>query len=235
MAVIAISNCFRMSDYLESVRRAGGLPFEVAAGGAAPEELLGQVDGVVLTGGGDVDPSRYGERPHSTFEAAEPGRDEFEMALVKATLAAGKPLLAICRGMQVLNVACGGSLVQDIPSQVPGALAHSVSPPRNAIAHTAALTRGSRLHEILGDLMEAGDLCPVNSRHHQSVARVAAGLEPTAIAIDGVIEGIERPGPVFCVGVQWHPENFWETGEFQTLFDRFVQEAVASAGRDRRT
>ena len=145
MALIAIAQNRRISDYVEAIRRAGGEPIEVGADGERPEHILARVGGVVLTGGGDVDPTLYGEARHATFDAAESGRDEFELALTRAALAAGVPFLAICRGMQLLNVAMGGSLIQDIPSQVPGALEHSVPEPRFAIAHEVWVSKGSRL------------------------------------------------------------------------------------------
>ncbi|HEX4914695.1 MAG TPA: gamma-glutamyl-gamma-aminobutyrate hydrolase family protein, partial [Vicinamibacterales bacterium] len=126
MPLIAIGQNRKMEDYFESIRRAGGDPIEVAVGSESPDHLLARVDGLLLTGGGDVDPALYGEARHATFEAAETGRDEYEIALARAAVAKGIPLLAICRGMQVLNVAMGGTLFQDIPSQVTGALQHSV-------------------------------------------------------------------------------------------------------------
>jgi putative glutamine amidotransferase len=227
MALIAIAQNRRMSDYMESVRRAGGEPIEVAAGGEAPEHILARVDAVMLTGGGDVDPMLYGEAPHATFQAAEADRDQFEIALTRAAIAANIPFLAICRGMQLLNVAMGGTLIQDIPSQVPGALDHSVPEPRAHVAHEVWVAKGSRLSALLADHMEDGETCHVNSRHHQSVATVAPGFDVTATSPDGVIEAMEKPGATFCVGVQWHPENFWRTGEFRSLFEGFVQAANA--------
>ena len=227
MALIAIAQNRRMSDYMESVRRAGGEPIEVAAGGEAPEHILARVDGIMLTGGGDVDPMLYGETPHATFQAAEGDRDQFEMALTRAAIAANIPFLAICRGMQLLNVAMGGTLIQDIPSQVPGALEHSVPEPRAHVAHEVWVAKGSRLSALLADHMEDGETCHVNSRHHQSVATAAPGFEITATSPDGVIEAMEQPGAAFCIGVQWHPENFWRTGEFRSLFEGFVQAANA--------
>ena len=134
MALIAIAQNRRMSDYVESVRRAGGEPIEVGADGETPEAILARVDGILLTGGGDVDPDLYGEARHPTFASAESGRDVFEIALTKAAVDAGVPYLAICRGMQLLNVAMGGTLIQDIPTQVPGALQHALPEPRFAIA-----------------------------------------------------------------------------------------------------
>lgn len=227
MALIAIAQNRRMSDYMESVRRAGGEPIEVATGGEAPEHILARVGGVMLTGGGDVDPMLYGEPPHATFQAAEADRDAFEIALARAAIAADIPFLAICRGMQLLNVAMGGTLIQDIPSQVPGALEHSVPEPRAHVAHEVWVSKDSKLSALLADHMEDGETCHVNSRHHQSVAKVAPGFEVTATSPDGVIEAMEKPGTAFCIGVQWHPENFWRTGEFRSLFEGFVQAANA--------
>ena len=227
MALIAIAQNRRMSDYMESVRRAGGEPIEVAAGGEAPEHILARVDGIMLTGGGDVDPMLYGEAPHARFQAAEADRDQFEIALTRAAIAANIPFLAICRGMQLLNVAMGGTLIQDIPSQVPGALEHSVPEPRAHVAHEVWVAKGSRLSALMADQMEDGETSHVNSRHHQSVATAAPGFDVTATSPDGVIEAMEQPGAAFCIGVQWHPENFWRTGEFRSLFEGFVQAANA--------
>ena len=227
MALIAIGQNRKMEDYLESVRRAGGEPVEVAVGSEAPDQLLARVDGLLLTGGGDVDPALYGEAAHATFQAAETGRDDYEMALARAAVQQGVPLLAICRGMQVLNVAMGGTLVQDIPSEIPGALDHSVTQPRAQIAHEVWVSEGSKLATLLAEHMEDGETCHVNSRHHQSVKEVAAGFEVTATSPDGVIEAMELPNAAFCVAVQWHPENFWRTGEFRELFEGLVQAANA--------
>jgi putative glutamine amidotransferase len=225
MALIAIGQNRKMEDYLESVRRAGGEPIEVVVGGESPEQILSRVDGLMLTGGGDVDPKLYGEKPHETFEAAETGRDEFEIALAKAAVQKGIPLLAICRGMQVLNVAMGGTLYQDIPSQVTGALHHSVPQPRAGSAHEVWISKDSLLSALLKDHMEDGETCHVNSRHHQSVRDVASGFDVTATSPDGVIEAMEKPGAVYCIAVQWHPENFWRTGEFRELFEGLVRAA----------
>jgi len=225
MALIAIAQNRRVSDYMESVRRAGGEPIEVVAGGETPEQILARVDGLMLTGGGDVDPRLYGETPHATFQAAETDRDAFEIALSRAAVANGIPFLAICRGMQVLNVALGGTLVQDIPSQVPGALEHALPEPRFAIAHEVWVAKESKLSELLSDHMEDGETCHVNSRHHQAVKQAAAGFEVTATSPDGVIEAMEKPDAPFCLAVQWHPENFWRTGEFRELFQGLVRAA----------
>ncbi len=222
MALIAVSQNRRMTDYLESVRRSGGEPVEVGADGEAPAAIVARVGGVLLTGGGDVDPSLFGDVPHSTYEAAEPGRDAFEIALARAAVEANVPLLAICRGMQVLNVAHGGSLVQDIPSEIAGALTHSIPEPRFHVAHEVWVAKDSRLWAIMADKLD-GESLQVNSRHHQAVKRVADGFEVSATAPDGVIEAMERPASRFCLAVQWHPENFWRTGEFRPLFEHFVK------------
>jgi putative glutamine amidotransferase len=149
---------------------------------------------------------------------APPGRDQFELALAREAIERDAPVLAICRGLQVLNVAAGGSLVQDIPSRVPGALTHDLKDPKDAIAHTVRIAPGSRLAELL-----ASTEARVNSRHHQAVKRAGTGLTVTATAPDGIIEGMEKPGARFCVGVEWHPENFLETGEFLPLFEGLVR------------
>ena len=220
MPTIAITPCRQMSDYLESVKRAGATVLEVSAD-EDPRAIVGRVDGIMLTGGGDVAPALYGATPHPTYIAAESGRDAFEIAIVHAATTAGTPIFAICRGMQVLNVALGGDLVQDIPTEVNGALHHDVHEPRFAIAHEVWISKGSRLLTLMQDKLEDAESCPVNSRHHQAVRHAAPGLDVVATAPDGVIEAVERPGP-FCLGVQWHPENFWRTGEFRPLFEGFV-------------
>jgi len=225
MPLIAIAQNRRMSDYVESIRRAGGEPVEVVPGAETPEQILARVGGLMLTGGGDVDPSLYGDPPHATFEAAETGRDQFEIALSRAAVAGGVPFLAICRGMQVLNVAMGGTLVQDIPSQITGALDHSIREPRHHIAHEVWISKGSKLSALLADHMEDGETCHVNSRHHQAVKQVADGFVVTATSPDGVVEAMEMPDAPFCIAVQWHPENFWRTGEFRELFQGLVQAA----------
>ena len=229
MPLIAVAQNRRMNDYVESIRRAGGEPVEVVPGAETPEQILSRVDGLMLTGGGDVDPALYGEVANTTFQAAEDGRDDFEIALSRAAVASGIPFLAICRGMQVLNVALGGTLVQDIPTMVNGALHHSVAEPRYHIAHEVWVANGSRLYQLMKDILE-GESCQVNSRHHQAVKQVAPGWEVSGTAPDGVIEAIEQPGDTFRLAVQWHPENFFRTGEFRPLFEGFI-EAASKARR----
>lgn len=224
MPVIAVTPCRSSADYRQAIARAGGEPRVLELAGDA-EALLAGVGGLLLTGGGDVDPALYGEAPHSTFSAAEEGRDRAEIALARAALDRNLPVLAICRGAQVLNVAAGGTLVQDIPSSVEHAVAHQLTGAPSAIAHDVWVSANTRLAAILADRLEDGDTLPVNSRHHQAVKRVAPGFIVAAEAPDGVIEAIERQEGGFCIGVQWHPENFWRTGEFRPLFEAFVSAA----------
>jgi putative glutamine amidotransferase len=224
MPTIAIAPCRAMADYLESVRRSGGEPLELRYDRDTPGEVVRRAHGLMLTGGGDVDPMLYGEAPHSTFQPSEEGRDQYEIELIKQATDADLPIFAICRGMQVLNVALGGTLVQDIPSMVNGALHHSVPEPRYHIAHEVWVANGSLLYQLMKEILE-GESCQVNSRHHQAVKQVAAGWEVSGTAPDGVIEAIEQPGEVFRLAVQWHPENFFRTGEFRPLFEGFIEAA----------
>jgi len=228
---IGVTRCSRLDDYVASVEQAGGRA-RVLDVSESPRKLLSELDGVLLTGGGDVDPVLYGEDRHPTVEDAEPGRDEFEIDLARRAVAADLPLLAICRGAQVLNVAAGGTLVQDIPSAVRSDLRHTIQEPKNAVAHDVTVTPGSRLEQALGPTVDAAHTCRVNSRHHQSVGRVGDGLSASAVAADGVVEAIERPDGSFCLGVQWHPENFWRSGEFAPLFEAFVTAARERARSD---
>jgi len=222
--VIAIAPCRKQHDYEESIRRAGGDVRVLDRSTDKPADVIAAVDGVLLPGGGDVLPSHYGEAAHPAFSAAEAGRDDYELELARRALEADLPLLAICRGIQVLNVACGGSLVQDIPDQVGTMLNHTLREPPHAIAHDVWIADGSLLETLMRERLE-GDTWPVNSRHHQAPMALGKGLVTSATAPDGVIEAIEDPAKRFCLGVQWHPENFYRTGEFRSLFEGLVNAA----------
>ena len=218
MPIVAITSCKKPLDYEAAVRRAGATP-RLLSLDEGPAEAIRGVDGLLLTGGDDVDPALYGEAPHPTFDVAEPGRDAFEIDVVLRALHADLPVLAICRGLQVLNVALGGTLIQDIPSEPGTLLPHDAEGPSTTLAHTVTVTPGSCLAALVGpDAVRA-----VNSRHHQAVRALGRGLVVTGVAPDGVIEAAEVPGARFCVGVQWHPENFHRTGEFDRLFNGFVE------------
>jgi putative glutamine amidotransferase len=209
-------------DYVRAVEATGALPLALAPG--RPEDvgdLLDRVQALVFTGGVDVQPALYGASPHPTVTEWDAPRDAFELALCREGIRRDLPILAICRGHQVLNVATGGTLVQDIPSELAGALNHDPGGVRWTMAHEVAVQPGTRLHQILGR-----DHLPVNSIHHQAIAALGQGLVVSALGEDGVIEGVEMPARRFVLGVQWHPESFWDQGgAFHTLFDALVAEA----------
>lgn len=224
MPVIAIAPCSKPHDYENAIERAGGEILRLDRTVHKPADVIASADGLLLPGGGDVLPSLYGEAAHPAFSAAETGRDDYELELARRALEANLPLLAICRGAQVLNIACGGSLVQHIPDQVGTLVNHVLPEPSHAIAHDVWVTSGSLLEALMREQLE-GDTCAVNSRHHQAPAALGKGLVASATAPDGVIEAIEHPSKRFCLGVQWHPENFYRTGEFRALFEGLIKAA----------
>lgn len=184
--------------------------------------LFDSLDGLLLPGGADIGPSIYGARPHPRLGAVDSARDRAELALAQWALAEQKPVLGICRGQQLLNVASGGTLFQDIPSEIPRALRHRVEQ-RNAMAHTIDVEPDSRLADLLGTTRTM-----VNSLHHQALRDLAHGWQLTAQAPDGVIEGIERLDHRFAVAVQFHPEELVPGHEAsERLLQRFVTEAAA--------
>jgi putative glutamine amidotransferase len=210
-------------DYVRAVEGAGGLPLLLAPG--APEdaaEILDHVDALLLTGGADVDPALYGAARHPAVGRVLPERDAFEIALAREALDRDLPLLAICRGQQVLNVATGGTLVQDLPSEWPGASAHDPDVERWQTCHDVEILPGTRLRGILGTERVA-----VNSFHHQAVRDLGRGLILSALSpADRVVEGVEMPDRRFVLGVQWHPESFWDRRpSFQPLFESLVSAA----------
>lgn len=187
---------------------------------AALESLCARLDGLLLPGGADIEPARYGEARMPECGRSEPERDELELALTDMALRRDLPILGICRGMQTLNVAIGGTLNQDIEALQPGAMPHAHNEmPRDYRAHSILVERDSRLGEIFG----ATEL-QVNSLHHQSVKRVGAAARIVAWSSDGVAEGMELPGQRFAVAVQYHPEELVATDELsQRLFAAFAQ------------
>lgn len=214
-------------DYVRSVEQAGAIP--VVLPPVRPEDvttLLDRLDGVLLSGGVDVDPVLYGQAPHPKLGRVNRRRDDFELALTREALRRDQPILAICRGHQVLNVATGGTLVQDIPSIIEGGMEHAAPGPRWRRSHRVDVTASSRLREILGQ-----GAFSVNSIHHQAVDRLGEGLAVSArCPEDGVIEGLEMPGRRFVIAVQWHPESFWSRPDpFQRLFDAHTEACRAAA------
>jgi putative glutamine amidotransferase len=194
-------------NYVHSVIASGGAPLLVptALDDGTLRELYLAADGVLLTGGDDVDPALFDEEKHEKTGGIDADRDRMEIALTRWAAAENKPLLGICRGVQVMNVALGGSLIQDIPSQSPSELTHPghwYSAARDQVLHNVCCDANTRLAGIIG----FGDV-GVNSFHHQSLKRVAEPFVVTARAPDGIVEAVEIPGNTFCVGVQWHPEE----------------------------
>jgi putative glutamine amidotransferase len=192
--------------------------------------LYDRLDGLMLAGGVDVDPAAFGEAPHPRLGRTDPARDAVELRLARWAVDEGKPLFGLCRGLQVVNVALGGSLWQDIEAQVNGAIKHDYFPTagyaRDYLAHDAVLAKGSRLAAAFG-----APSIQVNSMHHQAIKVLAPALRATAHAPDGVIEGVESATDRFLVGVQWHPEMFEPSDpRTQRLFQSFVDAARRAAG-----
>ena len=191
--------------YIKAVQDAGGVPVLLPPqlDASARMALWRLLDAVVLTGGGDVDPARFGQARHHTVTDVSPARDALEIDLTHWALARRLPLLAICRGIQVLNVALGGTLHQDIASDVPGAIVHTQREPRHQPTHRVKVEDSTRLAQVLGSAeIEA------NSFHHQALARIGDGLRAVAWTADGIIEGVEMDrARGFVLGVQWHPEE----------------------------
>ena len=210
-------------DYVRAAEKAGGLPVVVApVSEGLIEPLLDRLDGLILSGGSDVDPALYGEQPHPKLGHVVRERDDFELALTRKALARDLPILAICRGHQVLNVAMGGTLIQDIASEWRGSAAHDHDSRRERWlrAHEVRILPGTRIREILGK-----DVVAVNSFHHQAVRDLGEGLVVSAISSDDrLVEAMEKPSASFVLGVQWHPESFWNRSDsFQSLFEALVR------------
>jgi putative glutamine amidotransferase len=207
-------------NYCAAVTRAGGLPVLLAHEVEQVEAYLRTIDGLVVTGGAfDVDPAIFGAETRHASVKTKDRRTQFELALTRRTLSVDKPVLGICGGQQLMNVALGGTLIQHIPDEIPGALPHEQENPRNEPGHIVRFADGTRLREIAG----CGE-APVNSTHHQAVKAPAPGLVVDATAPDGVIEGIEDPRRRFCIGVQWHPEYAVSEADLR-LFAAFIEAA----------
>ena len=214
----------RLGDsYVKAVTLAGGVPVLLPNNLdiSTVEEIAEGLDGILFSGGGDVDPVIFGERATDKLGAVTPRRDDFELALAKYVIEkTDKPVLGICRGIQVLNVAMGGTLHIDLPSD--GKLCHSLTMyPRNVRSHEIAVQAGTRLEQVMGLTGK------VNSFHHQAIKDLAEGLQVTAVsADDSVIEAVEAPGDRYILGVQWHPEELVEFPEARELFRSFVDAAA---------
>jgi putative glutamine amidotransferase len=218
--------------YSEAIEAAGGAPIHISLipNSAYIDSVVEGLDGILLPGSdSDVDPLRYGQQPHPELGTVQTIKDETDLLVIEAVERRRIPLFAICFGMQILNVSRGGSLIQDIRSQVPEAIKHEQGPPRDRPSHHVRLLDGSKLSKIAGTLDAV-----VNSHHHQAIESVGADLVATAWTTDGVIEAMEDPRPDrFIVAVQWHPELGWANDLLsQRLFRSFVNEAASARESD---
>jgi putative glutamine amidotransferase len=222
--------CLNFLDlaYAECVERAGGLPlyFPSLPSPTFTDEAVAMIDGVVLTGGADIHPSYYGEEINSPITLSPNQRTDFDIHLFRASLKADKPILAICHGMQIMNVALGGSLIQDIPSQVPGSLLHRGEKDSVPARHKVTVEPGSRLADLMRGMVEF----EVSSTHHQAVKTLGRNLQISARAPDGIVEGIELPDHPKVIGIQWHPEKDPHSEPSRRLFQALVE--MARKGMD---
>lgn len=219
---------FLRARYVQAIEELGGIPLilPLVAGVAARRRLLDGVDGLLLTGSGpDLSPTLYGERQRYKFPLVSARRADFELELVRQARVRDLPLLGICGGMQAVNVACGGSLFQDIPSQVEHALDHRQKTKATHVSHPVAVASKSLLKKIVGRAT-----IMVNSSHHQSVKRVAPSLTGSAVAPDGIVEAIESPAHRFLLAIQWHPEFLFER---YRVHRRLFEALLRAAGRTR--
>ena len=223
--------CWLMGrSYVEELRKVGGVPWVIPLiphDEGTLHEIFSRLNGVFVTGGVDVDPTRYGESKSPLCGTIDPDRDAVELMLLKHAMERNLPVLAVCRGIQILNVMGGGTLYQDVSAMVPAALKHDYfptpeQPSRKYLAHDITVKSGSKLGRILGD-----GVVPVNSMHHQAIKDLAPGLAPTAFAPDGIIEGVEGTGDQYVIAVQWHPEELTDTQPgMKRLFTTFIDAAA---------
>jgi len=216
---------FVYTTYIESLKRAGAVPVLIPPQPENAADLVDSLDGILLAGGDDCDPAEYGEEKHPSSETMDPRRQQNDLGLARVARERGIPTLGICLGVQVMNVAAGGSLIQDIDSAMKTEIDHA-SEPSDRHRHEVLIESSTRLARILG----AQEL-NVNSSHHQAVGRIAEGLRITAQAPDGIVEGLEDPSHPFYVGVQWHPEDMPGETSATALFGAFVEAARAYAAR----
>lgn len=207
-------------NYCSAVAAAGGLPVPLPHLPELADAYLSTIDGLVITGGAfDVDPALFGDDSRHETVVTKDRRTAFELAITKGAIARDMPVLGICGGQQLLAVVAGGTLIQHIPDEIEGALAHEQPNRRDQAGHTIRIEPGTLLHRITG----AGEMS-VNSAHHQAVRSAGTDAIVNALAPDGVIEGIEIPGRRFCLGVQWHPEFIIDPGDAR-IFKAFIAAA----------
>jgi len=214
-------NFYVRNFYVKVIEAVGGSPVLIPSvrRNCIREKYLKQLDGIILSGGVDVNPIVFGEEPIPGMGEITPARDEFELALTRDFFTSGKPILAVCRGCQVLNLSLGGSIYQDINSQIVETIKHNQQAPRDCPTHSIKIFPGTKLNRILTQ-----NQLWVNSFHHQAVKSPAPGLLASASAPDGVVEAVEAEEHPFAIGVQWHPECNWQQdlGSFR-LFQAFIQ------------
>ena len=213
---------FLTNYYLRCIQRAGGIPWLIPSIEKNISDYLCGLDGIILSGGVDVDPLYFGEEPILGMGEITPGRDNFEIKLTQAAIGLNMPILAICRGVQVLNIALGGGIYQDILTQVPGVYKHSQDAPKWYPTHTIHITSGSLLEDIF-----KAKTAKVNSFHHQAVSNLADGVLSIADTTDGIVEAVTMPDKKFVLGVQWHPECMAERfKEQQQIFNELVKASI---------
>lgn len=197
---------FAYDAYSQAVLNCGGAPLlvPISQNRHSLSAVCRTLDGVILSGGPDINPRFYGSEPHHGLKDVDEAQDEMEIELTRQALTAGVPILGICRGLQVLNVAMGGNLYQDIPQQVAAAINHCPRADRSIATHNVQIESGTRLHAIL-----KRRALWVNSKHHQAVKEPAPGLVVSAVASDGIVEALEDPRQRFVLAIQWHPEGMW--------------------------
>jgi putative glutamine amidotransferase len=210
---------FVFTTYIESLKRAGAVPVLIPPQPENAADLAETLDGIVLAGGDDCDPAEYGEEKHPSCAPMDPRRQKNDLGLARLARERGIPTLGICLGLQVMNVAAGGTLIQDIGSAVDTDIDHA-SEPSDRHRHDVHVDSSTKLGTILGDRE-----FNVNSSHHQAIGRVADGLRVTAKAPDGIVEGLEDPSHPFYVGVQWHPEDMPGESSASAIFGAFVEAA----------
>lgn len=218
---------FLNNDYAEAIVRAGGIPLVIPVGTETDVvQIAGLVDGLMMTGGNDPNPLLFGQEPHPKLGEVNPERDALELELARHFLYLNKPMLGICRGMQVMNIAVGGTLYQDLSQHKGELIQHNQDAPRTHPSHYVHVEEGSLLHRIAGT-----DRITVNSYHHQAVWDVAPSFTASGIASDGIIEAIESRRHRFVIGVQWHPEGLALKGDpfSLRLFEQFV--TICATGR----